>query len=164
MIHILILKELWLSDPQIKPNTMKKLLLIITILSSVVSVAQDDGIILAKENANEKGITPIWPKCDRDTRKTPTQCFDQKLREHVIRNFMYPEIAISEGLTGTVTVEFIINKKGKVEILEVTGGHRYLQREAIRIIREIPKMEPGKWGEKPIAIAYTVPITFRKPQ
>ncbi|WP_106794789.1 energy transducer TonB [Aquimarina sp. Aq78] len=141
---------------------MKKTLLILTLLLSGISFSQD-AIILSQENANEKGITPMWPKCDR-SRQTPTQCFDQKLRNHIIQNFEYPEIALNEGLSGTVTVEFIINKKGKVEVLEVTGAHRYLQREAIRIIRAIPKMKPGKWGEKPIAIAYTVPITFRKPQ
>ena len=62
-----------------------------------------------------------------------------------------------------MTVEFIINTKGKVEVIEVEGGHRYLQREAIRIIRALPKMKPGKWGNKPIAIAYAVPITFIKP-
>ncbi|MBQ4818526.1 energy transducer TonB [Aquimarina sp. MMG016] len=141
---------------------MKKLLLIFTIMISIPSFAQGD-IILAKENANDKGITPIWPKCDR-SRFSPAKCFDNKLRDHIVRNFQYPDVAVSQGLSGTVTVEFIINKKGKVEVLEVTGGHRYLQREAIRIIRAIPKMEPGKWGKKPIAIAYTVPITFEKPR
>ncbi len=141
---------------------MKRLLLVLTLLSFSISFSQD-GIILSQENANEKGITPIWPKCER-SRQTPTQCFDQNLRNHIIRTFEYPDIAVSEGLSGTVTIEFIINKKGKVEVLEVTGAHRYLQREAIRIIRAIPKMEPGKWGSKPIAVAYTIPITFRKPK
>ncbi len=141
---------------------MKKLLLITIILFSIHSFAQEGGIVLSQENANEKGITPIWPKCDR-SRQTPAQCFDNKLRNHIIQNFEYPELALNEGLSGTVTVEFIINKKGKVEVIEVTGAHRYLQREAIRIVRAIPKMEPGKWGNKPIAVAYAVPITFRKP-
>lgn len=140
---------------------MKKLLLIIAILSTSMAFAQE-GVVLSKENANDKGITPIWPTCKAPRRQTQAQCFDQKLTEHVMRNFQYPEIAMNEGLTGTVNVEFIINKKGKVEVIGVTGGHRYLQREAIRIIRAIPKMKPGKWGEKPIAVAYTVPITFRK--
>ncbi|TSE07122.1 MULTISPECIES: energy transducer TonB [Aquimarina] len=141
---------------------MKRLLLILTILFSTFSFSQD-AIILSQENANEKGITPIWPKCDR-SRLEPANCFDQKLRNHIIQNFEYPDAALNDGLSGTVTVEFIINNKGKVEVLEVTGAHRYLQREAIRIIRAIPKMQPGKWGNKPIAVAYTVPITFRKPQ
>ncbi len=141
---------------------MKKTLLILTILFTGFSFAQEN-IILSQENANEKGITPIWPKCDR-SRLSPEKCFDQKLRDHIIRNFVYPEIAMEDKLAGTVTVEFIITKKGKVEVLEVTGAHRYLQREAIRIIKSLPKMIPGKWGNKPIAIAYTVPITFRAPQ
>ncbi|MEW7290828.1 energy transducer TonB [Aquimarina sp. 2304DJ70-9] len=141
---------------------MRKLVLIFAILLSGFSFAQG-GIILSQENAAEKGITPIWPKCER-SRQTPAQCFDNKLRNHIIANFEYPDIAVAEGLEGTVTVEFLIDKKGKVEVLEVTGAHRYLQREAVRIVRAIPRMEPGKWGEKPIAIAYTVPITFIKPQ
>ncbi|TPN85949.1 energy transducer TonB [Aquimarina algicola] len=141
---------------------MKKLLLLLTFLTTVFSFAQD-AIILSQENANEKGISPIWPKCEK-SRQSPSQCFDQKLRTHIIQKFEYPDEALDEGLSGTVTIEFIINKKGKVEVLEVTGGHRYLQLAAIKIIRAIPKMKPGLWGEKPIAIAYTVPITFRKPQ
>jgi protein TonB len=141
---------------------MKRTLLILILLLSGISFSQD-AIILSQENANEKGITPIWPKCDR-SRQTPTQCFDQKLRRHIVQHFEYPDIAMNDKLSGTVTVEFMINKKGKVEILEVMGAHRYLQREAIRIIRAIPKMQPGKWGNKPIAIAYTVPITFIKPK
>ncbi|WP_103865823.1 energy transducer TonB [Aquimarina sp. I32.4] len=141
---------------------MKRILLLLTILISTLSFSQE-GIVLSQENANEKGITPMWPKCDR-SRQTPVECFDQKLRNHIIQNFEYPDVALSEGLSGTVTVEFIVNKKGKVEVIEVTGAHRYLQREAIRIIRAIPKMQPGKWGNKPIAVAYVVPITFRKPQ
>ncbi len=142
---------------------MKRLLLLLlTISLSSLSFSQD-GIVLSQENANEKGITPIWPKCER-SRQTPAECFDQKFRTHIIKNFEYPDVALPGKLSGTVTVDFIIDKKGKVEVIEVKGAHRYLQREAIRIIRAIPKMEPGKWGNKPIAIAYSVPITFRPPQ
>ncbi len=141
---------------------MKKLLLIVTILCSTFLFAQDN-IILSKENANEKGITPMWPKCE-DSRQGPLKCFDNNLRNHIIRNFRYPEIAEKDGLEGTVTVEFIINNKGKPEVIDVKGAHRYLQREAVRIIRAIPKMKPGKWGKKPIAVAYEVPITFIKPK
>lgn len=141
---------------------MKKLLFILAITYSAFSFAQD-GIILSQENANEKGITPTWPKCEK-SRLKPIQCFDKSLRRHIFANFSYPDVALKDGLSGTVTVEFVINKKGRVEVLEVTGAHRYLQAEAIRIIRSIPKMDPAKWGDKPIAVVYIVPITFRKPQ
>jgi len=141
---------------------MKKILLFLLLICSSFIFAQD-GIVLSQESANEKGITPMWPRCDR-SRQSPAKCFDNSLRNHIIRKFRYPQAAVSEGLEGTVNIEFIINKKGKVEVIEVTGGHRYLQQEAIRIIRAIPKMEPGKWGKKPIAIAYSVPITFNKPR
>ncbi|WP_025741182.1 energy transducer TonB [Aquimarina pacifica] len=141
---------------------MKKLLLF-TMLSFSSVLFSQESIVLSSESATEKGISPIWPKCDR-SRQTPIDCFNQKLMTHIIQNFQYPEIALSESLSGTVTVEFIINKKGKVEVIDVKGGHRYLQREAIRIIRAIPRMKPALWGTKPIAIAYAAPITFIKPK
>ncbi|KAA1245004.1 energy transducer TonB [Aquimarina sp. RZ0] len=141
---------------------MKKTLLIFVFLITTFSFSQEN-IILSQQNANEKGITPVWPKCDR-SRQTPIKCFDNNLRNHVVRNFRYPQLAEKDGLSGTITVDFIINKKGKVEVIEVNDGHRYLQREAVRIIRTIPKMTPAKWGNKPIAVAYKVPITFIKPK
>jgi len=153
--------KLQFRTPNSNRIIMKKLLLIVTILFSTFAFTQD--IVLSKENANEKGITPIWPRCNK-SRQTPVKCFDNSLRSHIIKNFRYPEIARKDGLSGTVTVEFIINNKGKAEVIEVTGGHRYLQREAVRIIRAIPKMKPGRWGKKPIAVAYTAPITFVKPK
>ncbi len=140
-----------------------RILLLFIILCSGTLNAQDGGIILSKESAKDKGVSPIWPKCEK-TKQNPSTCFDNKLRSHIIRTFQYPEIAIKDGLEGTVTVEFMINQKGKVEIIDVKGAHRYLQREAIRIIRKIPKMKPAKWGKKPISVAYIAPITFRKPQ
>ncbi len=140
---------------------MKKLILLSMLTFSLVSFAQE-SVILSADSAKEKGITPIWPKCDK-SRRPPIICFNQKLMTHIIQNFEYPEIARSEALSGTVVVEFIINKKGRVEVIDVKGGHRYLQQEAIRIIRAIPKMKPATWGTKPIAVAYSTPITFRKP-
>ncbi len=141
---------------------MKRLILLSLLLIPLISFAQDN-IILSKENANEKGISVIWPGCDKNSRLSPAKCFDNNMRKHIIKTFRYPKEALSEKLSGTVTVEFIINTKGKVEIIEVTGAHRYLQREAIRIIRALPKMKPGKWGKKPIGIVYTVPIAFGAP-
>ncbi|WP_459210737.1 energy transducer TonB [Aquimarina rhabdastrellae] len=140
---------------------MRVVLLILTLCFSTLTHAQ--GIVLSKESATDKGVSPIWPKCEKSN-QDPSICFDNQLRLHIIRTFQYPELALEDKLEGTVTVEFIINQKGKVEVVDVQGGHRYLQREAIRIIRKIPKMKPGKWGKKPISVAYITPITFRKPQ
>ena len=141
---------------------MKELLLIIFFLCSMTHTFSQGNVILSQENANEKGVTPIWPKCDR-SRRTPMKCFDNKLRDHITRTFIYPQAAVKKALSGTVTVDFLINKKGKVEILEFSGGHPLLQKEAVRIIKAIPKMKPASWGKKPIAVAYSIPITFRKP-
>ena len=60
---------------------MKKLLLILTIFCTTFLLAQNN-IVLSQGNANEKGISPIWPKCD-DSRLSLDKCFDKNLRRHV---------------------------------------------------------------------------------
>jgi len=140
---------------------MIKIIPLFILLISAPSFSQE-SIVLSAESATEKGISPIWPKCER-SRQTPIDCFANKLSTHIVRNFEYPDVAKKDQLSGTVVVDFIINKKGKVEVVDAKGAHRYLLQAAVKIIRAIPKMIPAKWGVKPIAVAYTVPITFRKP-
>jgi len=141
---------------------MKKLLHITLFLLCLQLTAQEN-MILSQRGAVEKGISPMWPGC-YDTRFSIEKCFDRKLREHLIQNFKYPEAAVSEQLEGTVVVEFLINKFGKVEVLDIIGGHKHLQDEALRIIMAIPGMGAARWGEKPVSVAYKVPIKFEAPR
>ena len=141
---------------------MKKLLLIVTILSFSVSFAQG-GLSLSRENANEKGMTPIWPGCK--TNNNPISCFDGKLRKHIITHFYYPQESIDRAAEGTVTVDFVIDKMGKIKVIAAEGVEdRFLIQEAVRIIRAMPEMDPAKWGSRPIGVDYSIPITFTLPK
>ncbi len=141
---------------------MKKLLLIATILCFSASFAQE-GLSLSRENANEKGMTPLWPGCRDDT--NAISCFDGKLRKHILTHFHYPQESIDRAAEGTVTVDFLIDKTGKIKVTAAEGAEdRFLIQEAVRIIRDMPEMDPAKWGSKPIGVDYSIPITFTLPK
>lgn len=142
--------------------TMKNLFLFaVVLLSSVTVFAQEWGSV----NGNRvtmKELCPVWPGCEKGTAAERESCFDEQLIAHITKNFRYPAEAYKKNVQGKVTVDFIINEKGLVEVKSVSGGSKALQDEAKRNIMSIPKMaKPGMLAGKPRAIKFTVPFTFK---
>ena len=67
------------------------------------------------------------------------------------------------GLTGTnlVVVMFVVNKEGVIEQIQTRAPHPELEKEARRVIGELPKMKPGRQRGKPIPVSYSIPIRFK---
>ncbi len=139
---------------------MKNLIIITCLIFSTTLLSQEWGGI-NKNTVTMKEIAPIWPGCENSSATKRDACFDEKLMAHVIKNFKYPAEAYNKNVQGKVTVTFIVNTKGVVEIKEVSGGDKSLQEEAKRNILSIPKMKPGMLAGKPKAIEYTVPMNFK---
>lgn len=131
------------------------------ILVSNVVLAQEWGTV-DKNKVTLKEIAPVWAGCEDQSGAGLQKCFTQKLTQHVVKNFKYPADAYKSNTQGRVTVEFIINTEGMVEIKNVSGGAPSLQAEARRNISLIPKMvRPGMYAGKPKAVQYTVPFDFK---
>lgn len=80
----------------------------------------------------------------------------------VYNNIEYPEIAKENGISGRVTVEFIIDKDGSVKNVRVLRGvDSSLDQAAVRVIQKSPKWSPGKQRGKPAKVKYTFPIIFQ---
>lgn len=136
------------------------LLLTILLFSSSSLLSQEEWGSVDKNKLTVKEIAPIWPGCENESKKD--DCFNKQLALHISKNFKYPADAYKKNEQGRVIVEFIINKKGRVEIKKISGGTKLLQEEAKRNISLFPKMaKPGMLGGKPTPISYTVPITFK---
>ena len=77
----------------------------------------------------------------------------------------YPEEAKKAGIQGRVILQFIIEKDGTpAQPRIVRSVHPLLDKEALRIIRQMPKWTPGKQDGKPQRVLYTIPISFRLPK
>ena len=78
------------------------------------------------------------------------------------KNINYPSISQENGVQGRVIVQFVVNTDGSiVDPVVVRGVDPYLDKEALRVIKMMPKWSPGKQRNKPVRVKYTVPVMFR---
>ncbi|MCB9015991.1 MAG: energy transducer TonB [Lentimicrobiaceae bacterium] len=76
-------------------------------------------------------------------------------------NIKYPQIARESSIQGTVYVTFVVEKNGNVtdvRILRGIGGG--CDEEAVRVIKAMPKWNPGKQRGKPVRVQFNMPIKF----
>jgi protein TonB len=140
---------------------MKKTLIILSLFVSTAIFAQEEWGDVQKNKVILKEIAPVWPGCENGSLEERDVCFDQKLMQHIAKNFRYPSSEYKNNIQGKVVVEFVINETGLVDIKHITGGTEALQAEAKRNILAIPKMKPGMLAGKPRAINFTVPFNFK---
>ena len=81
----------------------------------------------------------------------------------VYGNLVYPKEAKEAGISGLVTVKFIINTDGTIsDISVIRGVHELLNNEVVRIISKSPaNWTPGYVDGKPVRITYAMPILFQ---
>tara|TARA_B110000467_G_C18297608_1_gene469073 strand:- start:9 stop:1511 length:1503 start_codon:yes stop_codon:yes gene_type:complete len=86
---------------------------------------------------------------------------DLGLMRFIQRNVKYPKIAKEHNITGKVYVAYTINKQGNVTNIKIVKGvNKYLDEEALRVIKSLPKYKPAMHFGKPVNSTYTIPINF----
>lgn len=76
-------------------------------------------------------------------------------------NIKYPEKAKKEGISGRVYVTFVVEKDGSVTNVKILrGAEESLDKEAMRVIKLMPKWEPGTQKGKPVRVQYNLPVKF----
>ena len=75
----------------------------------------------------------------------PASISYRKLNEYIKNNLKYPADAFNKGIQGTVYVLFVVEKDGSITNVKIRKGiHPDLDKEAIRVISNMPNWEPGK--------------------
>lgn len=86
---------------------------------------------------------------------------DLALRKFIAQSIKYPVSAQENGIQGKVYVTFVVEKDGSVGRTKIARGvDTALDYEALRVMNQSPKWTPGKQDGKPVAVSYTVPISF----
>ncbi len=87
---------------------------------------------------------------------------DKALREFILNNLNYPEIARKSGITGTVYVQFVVEKDGSISDVKVVRGiGGGCDEEAVRVVKSMPKWKPGKQRGMPVRVYFTLPIELK---
>ena len=90
------------------------------------------------------------------------------LMRYLQENIKYPPEAAKKDIEGRVIVQFIIEKTGEVgDVKVVRPISEELDAEAVRVVKTLPKFEPGRQDGEAVSVWYTLPISFKlqsKPQ
>lgn len=83
-------------------------------------------------------------------------------RNWVQSNVRFPQIALENGIQGTVVLSFVIEKDGSLTNIQVLRTpDRSLSEEATRVLSKSPKWSPGKQRNQVVRVKYTLPVVFR---
>lgn len=87
---------------------------------------------------------------------------DSSLMMFLAQNIKYPVTAQENGVQGRVIVSFVVETDGSITDVKVARSvDPYLDREAMRVVKAMPKWTPGKKDGKPVRVKYTTPVVFR---
>ena len=80
-------------------------------------------------------------------------------------NLKYPAEAARRKIYGRVVVNFVVGIDGSITNVNVAKSvHYMLAEEAIRVVKKMPKWNPGIMNGKPVRVKFSLPITFRIPE
>lgn len=83
------------------------------------------------------------------------------MMKYLQKNIKYPTVAKENGVKGTVFVQFVVEKDGKVsDVVVAKGVDKLLDAEAKRVVNSMPKWAAGSQGGIPVAVQYVLPVKF----
>lgn len=122
---------------------------------TVVREVRDEVVVEEKKPEPEKIFTAV-----EESPKFPGG--DAELYKWLSKNIRYPEMAAQNNIQGRVTVQFVVEKDGSIgEVKVVRGKDPDLDKEAVRVVKALPKFIPGKMNGQSVRVWYTLPIMFK---
>ncbi|MFD2566394.1 energy transducer TonB [Pseudotenacibaculum haliotis] len=165
---------------------MKKLLLLLTVFSSLFSFSQEN--LENKDSTEEQGVpiviverAPAFKGCTGDTRQI-IACTGLKMRKFVAKHFdverakclkfkmkyhkqLKKKVKVCKEEIQTnrarIKTSFVIDKDGSLTDITAASGFPTLDAEAIRVLKMMPKLEPGEQRGKKVRVRMRLPILFR---
>ncbi len=105
---------------------------------------------------------PVFPGCVGNNEQLK-KCFAEKVMKYVGENFntnLASELGLPSGIQ-RIWVLFKIDRTGEITDIQVRSRHKRLTEEAIRVIKKLPRMAPGRQRGKPVGVKYSLPIVFK---
>lgn len=122
--------------------------------TSIVATEVPDGVI-------ER--VPVYLGCENVFgNKIRNKCMGQKVNKLILSNFN-KKLAVDIGLSGKqrIFVIFKIDMTGNVKDIKVKAPHPILKIETLRVIKMIPKLQPGFQRGIPVTVPFSLPIVFQ---
>lgn len=87
---------------------------------------------------------------------------EAELMKYIADHLRYPTMAAENNIQGRVVVQFVVTKTGAIgEVKVVRSRDVDLDKEAVRVVKSLPKFIPGRMNGQPVNVWYTLPINFK---
>jgi len=87
---------------------------------------------------------------------------EESLIQYLSSNVRYPAVAQENEIQGRVVVRFVVTSKGEVDRVEIVRSvDNALDKEAIRVVKAMPKWIPGKQNGENVSVWFLLPVNFR---
>jgi protein TonB len=84
-----------------------------------------------------------------------------KLIDFLNKNLQYPDAERERGEEGTSTVEFVVDANGNIsDVKVISSAGASFDKEAMRVVRMMPKWNPGMQGGQPVPSYYSLPVSY----
>ena len=133
--------------PGVKPSNIKK--------------AAKIQVVNKAYTFEQVGTIPQFKSC-KSSNGDALACFNTELIKHIQENFAYPSSAVDDNISGTVNVNFIINKNGDIVNIEAKGPQngKILENAAKNLVEKLSSFQPGLLNGKPVDVKYSFPVNF----
>lgn len=136
--------------------------IIVAINNKVVSVDEEEVIVEDVPFLVIEDV-PIFPGCTGNNNELRA-CFSAEISKFISKNFndnLASDLGLQQGSIQRIFVLFKIDKNGYVSNIQARAPHKKLKYEAIRVVKKLPKMIPGKQRGKAVGVKYGLPIVFK---
>lgn len=87
---------------------------------------------------------------------------NNELYKYIAEHLKYPVMEQEIGTQGRVTVRFVVDKAGNINNVTILRGiSQACDREAINVVKNMPKWIPGRQNGNPVQVYFTLPIVFK---
>lgn len=107
---------------------------------------------------------PRYPGCENpnETEEEKNVCSGKTMLTALYSKLRYPFSARENGYYGRALIQFVVNKDGEIEEVEVINGIcEDIRKEVFTLVSAMPRWIPGTQDGKPVKVSYTLPIHFR---
>lgn len=147
---------------------------IVTELQVIDNTEDDDDFTIETEYFNDEGITQtdIMPEPEKEEKEehpfvwVPSQKAQfpggESARLQYLRDELkYPRLAKENDISGRVDIQFKVGAYGEImDIKVLRSPDPLLTKEALRVVKNMPKWEPAKQGGKRVITLVSIPIVF----
>jgi len=116
--------------------------------------------LTALTNAQKAEVSPKL--INRLTTKPEFEGGGLALMKYLQKNIQYPQLERDNDIQGKVVLRFMVDTAGLIQDIKVLKSvSPGINKEAVRVVKQMPKWKPATYHGKPVPVYYILPVGFR---